>query len=71
LLALNTRSIRLHLDKLALFLDSNNCDYDVIVLSETWLAHDFKFILNGYQTLNSIGKFNKSDGVTILIKEQI
>jgi len=71
LLALNIRSIRLHFDELALFLESNNCDFDVIVLSETWLAHDFKFILNGYQSLNSISKFNKSDGVTILIKEQV
>jgi len=43
LLALNIRSIRLHFDELALFLESNNCDFDVIVLSETWLAHDFKF----------------------------
>lgn len=40
-------------------------------MSETWLAYDFKFMLNGYPTLNSIGKFNKSYGVTILIKEQI
>lgn len=61
-LALNIRIIRLHFDELALFL------IDVVVLSETWLAHDCKFILNGYQSLNSIGKFNKSDGVTISIK---
>jgi len=71
LLALNIRSIRLHFDELSLFLESNNCDFDVIVLSETWLAHDFKFILNGYQSINSISNFNKSDGVTILIKEQV
>jgi len=51
LLALNIRSIRLHFDKLAIFLDSNNFDYDVTVLSETWLYRDFKFTLNGYQTL--------------------
>jgi len=61
----------LHFDELALFLNSNNRDFDVIVLSETWLAHDFKFILNGYQSINSIGKFNKCDGVTILIKDQV
>jgi len=48
LLALNIRSICLHFDELSLFLYSNNCDYNVIVLSETWHAHDFKFILNGY-----------------------
>lgn len=71
LLALNIRSIRLYFDELALFLESNNCDFDVIILSETWLSHDYKFILNGYQSLNSLGKFNKSDGVTILIKEQV
>jgi len=66
LLALNIRSIRLHFDELALFLDLNNCEYDVIILSETWLANDFKFLLIDYHILNSIGRFNKSDGITYI-----
>lgn len=62
---MNVRSIRLHFDELMLLLNTNSLNFDIIVLTETWLDYDFKFVLNGYQTINSIGKLNKSDGVTI------
>lgn len=42
-----------------------------MVLSETLLIHDFNFVWNNYQTICSLRKFNKSDSVTILIKENI
>lgn len=35
------------------------------------MGYDFKYTLNGYQTINSISKFNKCDGVTIFVKENI
>lgn len=47
----------------------NNFNFDIIVLSETWLSYDFKILLNGYQTINAIGKLNKSDGVTVFVKK--
>lgn len=68
---MNIRSIRRHFDELVLLLDTYTLSFDIIVLCETWLDYDFKFLLNGYQTINSIGKLNKSDGVTIFIKEPI
>jgi len=69
--SLNIRSIRLHFDELTLYLKSHNSNFDIIVLSETWLLCDFKLNLKGYLTINSIGTLNKSDGITILIKENI
>lgn len=68
---MNIRSIMRHFDELVLLLDTYTLGFDIIVLCETWLDYDFKFLLNGYQTINSIGKLNKSDGVTIFIKEPI
>lgn len=69
--AMNIRSIRSHFDELVLLLNTYTLNFDIIVLSETWLDYDFKFVINGYQTINSIGKLNKSDGVTVLVKETI
>jgi len=73
--AMNIRSIRLHFVELVLLLNTNALNLDVpssiVVLSETCLDYDFKFALNGYQTINFIGKLNKSDRVTIYIKESI
>jgi len=51
--------------------NANALSFDIVVLSETWLDYDFTFLLNGCQTINSIGKLNKSDGVTIFIKQPI
>jgi len=31
----------------------------------------YEFKLNGYKTINSLGTLNKSDGVTVLIRESI
>lgn len=71
LFSLNIRSIRLHFDELTLYLNSHHFNFGIIVLSETWLLSDFKLNLQGYKTINSIGTLNKSDGITILIKENI
>lgn len=68
---MNIRSIRRHFDELVLLLNTYTLSFDIIVLCETWPDYDFKFLLNGYQTINSLGKLNKSGGVTIFIKESI
>lgn len=69
--SMNIKSIRSHFDELVLLLNTYTLNVDIIVLSETWLDYDFKFAINGYQTINSIGKFNKCDGVTVFVKEII
>lgn len=30
---------------------NNNNSFDIVILSETWLAVDFNFVLNGYCTI--------------------
>lgn len=65
---LNIRSLKLHFDELALFLSTQEFNFNIIILGKTWLQHDFKFNLSGYQIVNSIGTLNKSDGITTFIK---
>lgn len=45
---MNIRSIRRHFDELVLLLNTYTFSFDIIVLCETWLDYDFKFLLNGY-----------------------
>lgn len=68
---MNIRSIRSHFDELVLLLNTYALYFDKIILSETWLDYDFKFVINSYQTINYIGKLNKSDGATVFVKETI
>lgn len=70
-LSLNIRSIFANFDELVLMLNSNNSNFDIIVLTETWLLYDFNFELNGYHTVNSLGIINKNDGVTVFIKNSL
>lgn len=70
-IALNIRSIFANFDELVLMLNSNNSNFDIIVLTETWLLYDFNFELNGYHTVNSLGIINKNDGVTVFIKNSL
>lgn len=69
--ALNIRSIFANFDELVLLLNSSNSNFDIIVLTETWLLYDFKFELNGYNIINSLGIINKNDGVTVFIKNSL
>jgi len=63
---LNMSSINAHLNYLIALLSTVEYFFSIIVLCETWLIKDFEFNLNGYKTINSVGTFNKSDGVTKL-----
>jgi len=68
---INISSIIAHFNDLGILLGSVESYFDIIVLCETWLLNDYQFKLNGYKTINSLGIFNKSDGVTVLIRQSI
>lgn len=64
-------SISAHLNDLPILLGSVENYFNIIILCETWLLNDYEFKLNGYKTINLLGTLNKSDGVTVLIRESI
>jgi len=68
---INIRSTNNHFNELAMLLGSIKNYFSIIVLCETWLLNGVEFTLNGYKSINSLGTLNKSDGVTILIKESL
>lgn len=68
---LNISSISAHFNKLVALLNSVKNYFSIIILCETWLVYDFEYKLNGYITINSLGTFNKCDGVTILVKKSL
>jgi len=45
-------------------------NFDIVVLYETWLLNDVHFIIDGYQSFNCLAVNNKSNGVTIFIKNR-
>ncbi|CAI6356615.1 unnamed protein product [Macrosiphum euphorbiae] len=67
---MNISSIKCHFDELLVLLSTSMVNFDIVVLYETWLLNDVNFIINGYQSLNSLAVNNKSDGVTIFIKNR-
>lgn len=60
----------MHFNKQILYLNSHNFNFDIIIL-ETWLLSYFNLNIQRYQTINSKGTLNKSNGITILTKENI
>lgn len=65
--SMNIRSLKANIDELLLLLNSINHSFDVIVLSETWLNEDINFLINGYESIHSLCKLNKSDGLSIFV----
>ncbi|XP_029348265.1 LOW QUALITY PROTEIN: E3 ubiquitin-protein ligase Smurf1-like [Acyrthosiphon pisum] len=65
---MNISSIKCHFDELLVLLSTSVVNVDIVVLYETWLLNDVNFFINGYQSFNSLGVNNKSDGVTLFIK---
>jgi len=63
-------SIKCHFNELLVLLNISIVNLHIVVLYETWLLNDLNFIINGYQSLNSLAVNNKSDGVTIFIKNR-
>lgn len=66
--AMNISIIKCHFDELLVLLSTSVVSFDIVVLYETWLLNYVNFCINGYQTFNSLGVINKSDGVTLFIK---
>lgn len=68
---LNIRSINKNFLELCVLLQSFTHDFDIIILTETWLYHDFGYDINGYNKLVKVNKYNKCDGIVIYFKNSI
>ncbi|CAI6365857.1 unnamed protein product [Macrosiphum euphorbiae] len=67
---MNISSIKCHFDKLLVLLSTSMVNFDIVILYETWLLNDVNCIVNVHQSFNSLAVNNKSDGVTIFIKNR-
>jgi len=67
----NIRSINLHFNEFLVYLNSIPHTFDLIILTETWLSVNLNFNINVYKTYHSLGFLNKSDGVTIFIRNNV
>lgn len=69
----NIRSARKNFDQLLVFLQYCNIRYDVIVLSEAWLAEkdSFQFQIPGYSVFYGFNKYNKCDGLVLFTKVEL
>lgn len=69
---LNIRSIRKIFDELCILLSGLDVGFDIIILTETWLTHDFTvFDIAGYTKVIKPTKFNKCDGIIVYIKNEL
>lgn len=69
---LNIRSLNKNLDELLILLDSLKTEFQVIVLSETWLNDPSEFItLDGYKDYHSVRSNGRGGGVSILVRNNI
>lgn len=68
----NIRSITKNMDEMIVFLNRFSSDFQIIVLSETFLVYDLDVLkIDGYTTLYNKGTINKNDGVIVYIKYNI
>lgn len=67
---MNIRSISKNFDNLLILLESlKDCDFDIIILSETWRINLIEcFNIKGYNIFYSNGSHNQNDGLVIYIK---
>lgn len=71
-LSMNIRSIHKHFNELLIFLSTTNIKFDIICLFETWLEKDtFDFTMDGFSSFNYYSKLNKSDGITVFMRNSI
>nr|CAI5857439.1 unnamed protein product [Callosobruchus analis] len=67
ILHVNIRSIKKNIDKLNIFLNSLETEFDIIVLSETWLIESTKlYEIPNFDLIYSHGNINQNDGVLIV-----
>jgi hypothetical protein len=69
---MNIRSLSRYFDRLIVFLDSCNTNFDVICLYETWLAENIlDYYIDRYDIYNYYSKSHKSDGISVYTKSLI
>lgn len=69
---INVRSLNKNFNNLEIFIDRFAQKPDVIVCTETWLLHDYKFFqLPDFNTYYNNSTINKADGVLIYINKNI
>lgn len=69
---LNIRSISKNLDQLILFLEQIVHDFEVIILTETFVLEDPQiYQITGYKSAYNNGNLNTHDGVLVFVKESI
>ena len=70
-MALNIRSIVNNLDKLEAFLAGLHWEFDIIMISKTWLTNSTHnlYTLPNYHTYNTFRKGKRGGGVSIMLKD--
>nr|CAI5828919.1 unnamed protein product [Callosobruchus analis] len=69
---MNIRSARKNIDHLQILLKSTKTEYDVIVLSESWIIHDPSVLtICGYRLLYNQGDINQNDGVLVYVRDSL
>lgn len=70
---MNIRSARQNFDNFVVYLESLANRYEVIILTEAFLAErdSFQFSLPGYSTFYNFAKYNKNDGILIFCRDDL
>lgn len=69
---LNIRSMAKNLDQLLVLLKTFSFQFDIIVLTETFVLNDLQlYEIPDYDIIYTAGKLNKNDGVVVYIKTSI
>lgn len=69
---LNIRSLSKHYDNLVSLLDSSNVQFDVIILSETWIISDITdFNIDSYDVFYNNSARNRCDGCVVYVKTSL
>lgn len=73
MLSLNIRSIRKHFNDLIIFLNSAQCKYHLIILSETWIYTEEvnRYYIPGYVCIAQCRDDKRSGGVMIYTQENL
>ena len=71
-LHINIRSVNKNLDEFILFVDRLEVEFSVIVLTETWLNPNMKWVdVPGFVSYHSVRTSGRGGGVTILVRSDV
>lgn len=71
LIHLNIRSIKKNFSEFCAFLQYFSFNFDIIVLTETWLRYDIGFDIPNYNKFIKPCKYNKCDGIVVYFRNDI